>query len=228
MRTKALAKGISCAGVLLVMAACSSSGQAPAPREPADAAPTEQVTVSTEPETTEPEPTATITPTAASEPTEPSEHDTLDEASSDVPRIQPGVPLGLDGFFRPGENWDEKVYNVADLDSVQGITTSVERCGLDRAQVLELRTQNDFETLSFSVGQANESESSSERLLVEVIGDNGPPLHAARVGWNEIVPFSELPIDAVGAVKIRVALDDEVERCGWESVIAVFFDVTLS
>lgn len=209
------------ATALAIASGCSESQPTP------DAA-TEEVTTTRPPEEATESPSDPQPPAPAPE-TPTSEVTSGGTEFPDVPSLEPGVPLGLSDFFRPTDNWNEQVYNVADFASIQGIASEVGRCGLDDAEQIELRTENKFETLSFRVGQANDSDSSSQGLLVEVIGDNGPPLHTARVGWNEVVPFEDLPISAVGAVKIRVALDDGVEGCGYGGdVIAVLIGTTVS
>jgi hypothetical protein len=73
------------------------------------------------------------------------------------------------------------------------------------------------------VGQANNSESSEQTLVVKVLG-NGKQLDVHRVPFNTVQKVS-VSIKGVNAVKVKLYLDPE-NRTSSDSVLAVISDVT--
>lgn len=112
--------------------------------------------------------------------------------------------------------WEEGRFNVASVKDVQGIATSTNGCAGD---LLELRLENGFDTLSFTAGQANDSVSSGEIYTVQVLG-NGAQLEVFDVPFNFIQPFT---VD-VGGVNALQILADPVE-C--DSATLVLMDLEL-
>jgi hypothetical protein len=133
-----------------------------------------------------------------------------------------GRRLTLADFFEPGSQWEEERYNIADQRDVPGIGTQISGCyGF---QELELRLGNNFDTLEFSVAQANDSRESDQNVSVEVLANNSQ-VEIRSVPFNQIQSFS-IPVSGVNALKIQMSLDDRVDGCGG-SVIAVLTDATL-
>lgn len=127
---------------------------------------------------------------------------------------QKGEMLTLSNFFKPSEVWEENRYDVADQQDLTGIAGEIDQCGVEsysEPDALELRLANNFETLTFSAGQANESPSSDQVLVVRVEG-NGGQLDIKRIPFNEVASF-DLDVADVNSLDVQVYLDDEVEDC---------------
>jgi len=173
--------------------------------------------------------------TSASETTSPA--DTSTSSSTSSTSSSPGGPLGSDAagrkltladFFQPDSQWAEKRYDIADKSQVQGIGTTVQYCGTGYApRELELRLANNFDELTFSVGQANDSLASDQNVSVEVVGNN-QQIDIRSVPFNQIQEF-RIPVSGVNALKIDLSLDEDVQNCGRTgSVVAVLTDITLN
>src|SRR4051794_36106019 len=172
--------------------------------------------------------------TSASETTSSSETST--STSTSATSASPGGPLGSDAagrkltladFFQPDSQWSEKRYDIADKSQVQGIGTTVVQCSSGTPRELELRLANNFDQLTFSVGQANDSQASDQNVSVEVLGNN-QQIDIRSVPFNQIQQFT-IPVTGVNALKIDLRLDSDVPNCGRTgSVIGVLTDITLS
>ena len=158
------------------------------------------------------EPTVTASPDSAAAP-----------SPSRLPEPVPGQPLTLGDFFEPDRSWTENTFSVADMSDVKGMASDRLTCGegYDDA-ALELRLQNKFEALTFSVAQSNSSKKSDQGIVVRVMADNAP-LDMKRVKFNEVTSFTADVKDR-NAVRLEVFQDDEVEGCSGGSVQAVIFD----
>ena len=101
-------------------------------------------------------------------------------------------------------------------------------CGTGYApRELELRLANNFDELTFSVGQANDSLASDQNVSVEVVGNN-QQIDIRSVPFNQIQEF-RIPVSGVNALKIDLSLDEDVQNCGRTgSVVAVLTDITLN
>jgi hypothetical protein len=165
-------------------------------------------------------PTATDLPETTSSPT-----GSATSSGGVLGRDSTGDRLTLADFFRPPSYWQESRYDIADKADVQGMGTTVASCDENGARTLEMRLSNNFDSLRFKVGQANDSESSDQNLVVEVIANN-EQVEIRRVPFNQIQDF-EIPVDAVNALKINFFLDPDTPECGG-SVVAVPYDVSLS
>lgn len=130
--------------------------------------------------------------------------------------------MSLSNFFEPESNWTENRFDVADKSGVSGIATTIS--GYGDAQMLELRLANNFDTLYFNVGQANDSKSSDKILVVRVVG-NGKQLDVRKVPFNTIQEIS-VPAKNVNALKIELSLDKTPNQDS-KSILAVVSDVTL-
>lgn len=109
---------------------------------------------------------------------------------------------------------------------MQGIANTISGCSASSAKILELRLKNSFSELSFSVGQSDSSDSSTQNVTVEVQANNSQ-VEIQRVSFNQVQDFT-VPVTGVNALQILVYLDSEVDRCGSGSVVAVMTKATLS
>ncbi|MEV7663402.1 hypothetical protein [Paenarthrobacter sp. NPDC089316] len=130
--------------------------------------------------------------------------------------------MSLSNFFEPDSSWTENRYDVADKSGVSGISTSIS--GYSETSTLELRLANNFSTLTFNAGQANDSKSSDKILVVRVVG-NGKQLDVRKVPFNTVQEIS-VPVKGVNALKIELSLDEATNRDS-KAVTAVVSDVTL-
>lgn len=201
---------------VLCLAACGS----PDVQEPTAEA-TQQATSEPAPTTTEaPEesPSASSTPASTSAaPTSDSASSPAADGATVLDAAQKGKPLTLADFFRPDASyWEENRFDVADQRDILGISAPISSCGASSygTKELELRLQNNFEKLTFSAGQANDSESSSDTLIVRVTG-NGGQIDTKRIPFNETAVF-DVPVTGVNSLKIEVFLDEEIENCGYD------------
>lgn len=155
------------------------------------------------------------------------------ESPSDGPVLgedRAGEALTLADFFRPSENWEEGRFDVADETDVSGISSEVTECEISDYgpnAVLELRLANNFETLKFSVGQSNSSESSESTLVVRAVG-NGEQIDIQQVPFDEVQEF-ELDVKDVNALRIETFLEEDQESyCSDEGPVnAVLWDAEL-
>lgn len=146
-------------------------------------------------------------------------------APSVLPQPEVGSPLTLSDFFNPTSGWSENSFDVAGRTDVKGIGGSEIRCGdASEDSALELRLQNKFDQLEFSVGQSDWSERPDQRLVVRVLGDN-EQLDVDRLDFNEMKDFTVSVADR-NAVRIEFFLDDEIENCAPWTVQAVVFDAS--
>lgn len=229
--------GIVIAATLLV------SGCGGTPTE--DAAPTQETVQSTQPasgtptsvspslseevsrsataEPSEGPSSVSTTPDASASPsTTPSQTSSITETPSTVPTAKAGATLGLADFFEPDSAWEENRYEVADQANVSGIAIEVSTSSETSAHELELRLANTFDTLNFTVGQANDSESSARVMVVQVLGNN-KQLDVQSVPFNTIQPVS-VPVAGVNAVVIRLYLESSGKS---GSVNAVISDISV-
>ncbi|MBG0741353.1 hypothetical protein IV500_18475 [Paeniglutamicibacter antarcticus] len=134
------------------------------------------------------------------------------------------ITVSLADFFRPSSNWLEGRYDVADQQNISGIKSVVNQCYSSSPVQLELRLANHFKKLSFSVGQANDSDKSDQVLVVRTTGNN-KQIEVHPVAFNSHQEF-EVPVTDVNAATIEMYLDGAVSKCGG-SVDAVLYDIKL-
>ena len=174
--------------------------------------------------------TQTVTPTdsqtsadpSGDAPAAPSE---VDVSPSAPPTLTAGQRLGLDAFFEPAYVWEESRYDVADRGQVQGVSALVTSCSTPR-QSLEMRLENKFKQLKFSVGQSNDSASSKYNLVVAVVA-NGKQVDVRNIPFNAVQDFS-LPVDGVNALEVSFARNLPTGGCDSDTIRAVVFDGSLS
>lgn len=213
MNARSLGRGVAVLVCSLTLASCAAAGPTTETASP--------TTTVAPPTGTAPSSTST-TQASTSTPSPSPSRPTDSETSAAVATEKAGSPLSLSDFFRPASDWSENRFDVADKSQVSGISSEVRTFYESDAKTLELRLANNFTTLSFSVGQANESTSSEQTLVVKVMG-NGKQLDVHRVPFNTIQKVS-VPVRDVNAAKIRIYLDD-ANRKSYDSVLAVISDV---
>jgi hypothetical protein len=149
----------------------------------------------------------------------------VDDSDGPLDPEDEGRKLTLADFHMPSSAWDEERYDIADEKDVQGIAATVQQCGDYSPLELELRLANNFEELTFSVAQANDSRDSDQQLSVEVLANN-EQVEIRSVPFNQVQEFT-IDVDGVNALKILFYLDDNVDGCGG-SVIGVLTDTTVN
>jgi hypothetical protein len=170
------------------------------------------------------ETSSSATETSAGETTA-TETSAVDDTDGPLDPEDEGRRLTLADFHMPTSAWDEERYDIADQKDVQGIAAEVNACGDYSPQELELRLANNFQELTFSVAQANDSRDSDQQLSVEVLANN-EQVEIRSVPFNQVQEFT-IDVEGVNALKILFYLDDNVDGCGG-SVIGVLTDATVN
>ncbi len=196
--------------VVLTSTACGDSPLVSQDEQSAAASSAAEETTSTTTAATTP-PTTTATSTSA----------TSESSSGPLDTEAGGRPLTLADFFMPDSYWEEERYDVADRKDVLGIGRPIS-CSSEAE--LELRLANNFETLAFSVGQANDSASSEESVSVEVLA-NGAQVEIRSVPFNQVQSF-EIPVTGVNALRIVMIADRDTSSCD-DNATAVLTDITV-
>jgi hypothetical protein len=208
--------GSTLLGVGLLLAVTSCAGEA------LDTDRAAETTTSSAEETSSSPAETSATETTA---TETSAVDDSDDSDGPLDPEDEGRKLTLADFHMPSSAWDEERYDIADEKDVQGIAATVQQCGDYSPLELELRLANNFEELTFSVAQANDSRDSDQQLSVEVLANN-EQVEIRSVPFNQVQEFT-IDVDGVNALKILFYLDDNVDGCGG-SVIGVLTDTTVN
>jgi hypothetical protein len=197
------------AGILmpLTLAAAGCSGSKPAVSAPR-ATVTQTVTTSSSDS-----PSDAIDPTASDsvDPSSDLSTDPLSESPSGPAVLPPGregSTLTLADFFDPGSSWTEGSYDVASRKAVQGIYSPVSYCGSSNPRELELRLGDNYKTLSFSVGQTNDSDRSDEILTVAVKA-NGRQIIVKNLPFNTIQVFS-VPVTMVNSLQVDFYISGDI------------------
>ena len=120
--------------------------------------------------------------------------------------------------------WDEARYDVADVSSAPGIGATISSCSGNVTAELELRLAHHFNALKMKVGESNDSKSSDDTLVVQVIA-NGKQLDSRRIPFDAQQVF-ELNIKDVNALKINMSLDPD--KCDNKEVTAVIEGLSVS
>jgi len=137
-----------------------------------------------------------------------------------------GSTLGLTDFFNPSTDWAEGSYDIASQKGLQGIAATISGCSADQGQSLELRLADYYKSLTFSVGQSNQSDANNQILTVSVTA-NGRQVQVKNIPFNTVQPFS-VPVPSVNSLVITFYLNSEIENCGAASVQAVLFKPVVS
>lgn len=217
---------------ILVFPACGSSPEANEETAPTASEVATSASPSTSPsESAEPQ---TSTSSLSASPTE-SNNDTplagSSASSTDGTVLRPdqkGKNLTLSEFFSPTNTWAENRYSVAGETDVSGIAGEIDQCGntYNSPEKLELRLANSFDQLSFKAGQADQSESSNQTLVVRAVG-NGNQIDIQRIPFNKIQEFT-LDVSDVNALELEFLLDEDVTDCNrLGKTTAVVWDIKL-
>jgi hypothetical protein len=134
-----------------------------------------------------------------------------------------GRELKLADVFSADGTWEESRYDVATRRDIQGMGVTLDSCGEYAAAQLELRLAQNFKKLTLSVGQANNSPSSDQKLVVEIVA-NGRQLDIRRIPFDRIQPFTE-NVAGVNALKLRFWID--ADQCTGD-IVAVVEKLTVS
>lgn len=218
---------------ILVLPACGASPEATEETSPTASEVTISATPSTSPSESVTEPQSSSSSLSAS-PTE-SNNDTplagSSASSTDGTVLRPdqkGKNLTLSEFFSPTNTWAENRYSVAGETNVSGIAGEIDQCGnsYGSPEKLELRLANSFDQLSFKAGQADQSESSKQTLVVRAVG-NGNQIDIQRIPFNKIQEFT-LNVSDVNALELEFLLDEDVTDCSrLGKTTAVVWDIEL-
>lgn len=220
--TRALGAALAATGVAATAACGGGTSSTAADTSSPAPTTTEETTATTTASTTTP---STTTPSTTSPPTATTTGATSTTAGP-LGTDAAGRRLTLSDFFSPASSWEEQRYDVAGQQDLQGIANEVSSCyGANDEDGLELRLGNNFDTLVFSVAQADDSRSSDQELAVQVIANN-EQVEVRNVPFNQVQDFS-IPVTGVNALKIQLALDDRNPDCSG-AVTAVLTDVEVS
>ena len=132
--------------------------------------------------------------------------------------------LVLNNFFNPDSSWSQNQFDVASRKAVQGIGASISGCDLSEATELELRLGDNFTTLNFEVGLANDSPNSDAVLTVAVFRE-GVQNVVKTVPDNKIQSFT-VGVTGVNSLKLEFFLDPST--CQEGAATAVVLAPTLS
>ncbi|THJ68002.1 hypothetical protein E8P82_04060 [Arthrobacter echini] len=222
----------------LTLSACSTADEpseangsaAASPAPTSSLMPSEPVVPSTSPSSSSAPPASTSSPDSSAPSPSPSpegegeelpESEDQESGAPTVPTGKAGATLGLADFFEPSSDWEENRYEVAGEANVSGISAEVSGHDESQAERLELRLANNFDRLDFTVGQANDSSSSDQTMVVQVLGNN-KQLDVQQVPFNAQQPIS-VDVSGVNAVVINFYLEDSST---YGSVNAVLSDIT--
>lgn len=212
MKIRSFGAGATAIIAAFALASCAVSGAQSPSTSPTEVSTSSPISQSPTPSPTE---TRTASPTSPITSAPPSSS-TLDTEKADR-------PLSLADFFQPESYWMEKRFDVADKANVSGIATETMGTGSSSRRTLELRLANRFsDTLTFKVGQANDSESSGKIVLVKVFG-NDEQLEVQKVPFNTIQTIS-VPVKGVNALQIELEIEENDEYYA-KSVLAVLSDI---
>lgn len=161
-------------------------------------APAETVTVAPETVTVEATSKVSESPTPTTEVEVQSEETESDTDATAIELPSDDRPLGLDDFFNHSSSWEEGRWNVANRTNERGVAIR-----LSSGSELELRLQNQFTTLSFDAGQANDSASSECLTKIDILVD-GELRETREFGFNMIQEFADVDVADGNAVKLEV------------------------
>ena len=148
--------------------------------------------------------------------------------SSTAPAVLPtnasGRPLTLADVFTTTGTWKDDRFSISSHQDLKGIGTSTSACSPDNASVLELRLADGFSKLTMTAGQDNDSASSDEVLIVDVVA-NGTQIDTRHIKFDALQSFTE-NVRGVNALQIRVYLD--TAKCVNKEVTAVIEGLIVS
>jgi hypothetical protein len=140
-----------------------------------------------------------------------------------LPTSASGRPLGLSDIFSTDGEWKEERYDISDTSNVFGMATALGSCGGTPAQ-LELRLAHRFNNLKMKVGQANNSASADDIVIVDAV-KNGTKVDSQSVPFDIVQSFDENITDA-NSLKLDFHLDPA--KCEGAGVTLVVEGLTVS
>lgn len=212
----------SIAAVALGGLLLSGCGQVPAP-------------IGTAVPTAAPSPTALVeSPAPSAEPTPANQRSSASPtpktaySPASTASAQPPAPgrLTLNQFHNPSEGWTESTFDVAGRKSVEGFAYEL-RCGFSDPQQLELRLQNSYQELKFSVGQEDNQSGPADQQVEVQINANNKPVQSRKVPFNQVEPF-EVSVRDVNSLVLDFSIDRAGSRTCRNNIQVVVFDAQLS
>ena len=140
-----------------------------------------------------------------------------------LPTSASGRTLGLSDIFATTGTWKEERYDISDTSNVFGMATVLSGCGAQPYE-LELRLAHRFTNLKMKVGQANNSQTSDNSVVVDVV-KNGTKIDSQSVPFDVVQPFDEDITDA-NSLKLQFHLDPA--KCVSGGVTTVVEGLTVS
>lgn len=211
-----------------LLAACSSSGTggsgsgAPSSASVAASSPASSVApTSSAPASLEPLSSAPLSSVPVSQPGSVIAPSSVPSVPSGV--VTPGKPnqtLTKDDFFQ-ADSWTQALFDVANQRGVSGLKSDGLGCG--STVETELRLEDAYHTLAFSVGQANDSPASDVIMTVTVAVDGRDAL-AKPVGFNAI---QKLSVDVSNANSVKIDVKYPGPHCS-DNIYPVIFNATVS
>jgi hypothetical protein len=162
--------------------------------------------------------------TESEEPSEEPEGDVSPSGSVVLGSSASGRALTLGDIFGATLEWEETRYDIADRKDVQGIGVTLSYCGETSGGELELRLARNFTRLTLNVGQANNSPSSDDVLVAEIVA-NGRQKDIRRIPFDRIHKF-DVNVKDVNALKVRLWIEDGDNDCN-DDVIGVVEKLTV-
>ena len=162
---------------------------------------------------------------------------TTDETGGNIPDVAKGENLALDKFSEASGKWSDSSFDVANQAGVTGIGTELKVCGTPKnagmadsygedGHKLRLNLGHKYKTLKFNVGQGNGSSAIDQSVLVRVTDGAKQFGDIYKVNFDEIKPI-EVDVAGKNVVILQFYLDDQVKKCGQESVTAVLYNIQL-
>jgi hypothetical protein len=139
-----------------------------------------------------------------------------------------GRPLTLADVFSKTDGWRDDRFDIASKSGLTGMGSLVTSCYESNPVTIELRLAEGFTKLTMNVGQANNSDSSDESLVTQVIA-NGKQIDSHHIPFNTVQPFNE-SVAGVNALIVEMYLDPDQcnkSRSSSPSVLAVIQGLTV-
>ena len=203
------------AATLLPITALSLAACGSLPFASQDASPTTETSAAAPSSAPAPTPSASASATASATDMESATASEDPSASAEAttngltPENSKGRELRLSDFQEPPvtSGWQEKRYDVASITNTMGIGTKLDWQNDDE---IELRLANKFQKVTFTAGQANDSQSSDLIVRVAIFAD-GKEIETVDVPFNDAHAF-EVKAANVNALKITLTLLDQKQE----------------
>ncbi len=137
-----------------------------------------------------------------------------------LPSSASGRTLGLADIFATEGTWKEQRYDISDTRGIFGMATTL-YC--NNSAQLELRLAHNFTKLKFDVGQANDSATADNTVIVDVI-EGQTKIDSKPLPFDTVLPFEE---DITGANSLKLEFHPD-PKCEDKSVTVVVSGLTVS